>query len=545
MALDEALDLEKAFRRLQLDKRDDVWPDIVGYRDYRRGLGANLEELRSRISDPGSYQAGLPLLIDLPKRRFTLRPGVMPLVEDRILYQAIADLLSPHFQAEECVYSNRLSRRPQAVRMFVPGVKLWLQFQERVATLCGEYPYVVETDIAAYFDHISHDLLLRRIDDLFSGAIDGAVLSGLKQLLGRLWGRWSRYPDRFGIPHVTDPSSFFGSLYLDEIDKWMTRHGYIFLRYVDDMRIFTDEEPSARKALADLIVELRKTGLHVGSAKTSIRESEEVLRELGEGRRRIDPIEADLNSGVIQRVERAAQLLEQFFIELVADPDQFNDRHFRYCVNRFKRVRASGLGEQIHARVIEEVLARLTSMPYCTNVFVDYLSGFPEDEVVQESVLEFLEGPNNIYPWQEMLLLELLVRCNIRPALIERVLTIARAAADRSRHSACRVKALMLWGKNADYADRREIRSVYYDESSVAVQRAIVVAIQEMQRGERDNFYNLTASSSEPVKMTADYVRRLPEATYHYYNPPPGFELIEFYEDSDDLDELGSEDFLY
>ena len=547
MPLSEALDLKKAFRRLQQDKRNDAWPDVVGYRDYRREKETNLESLSAKVAVPGSYQASLPLGIDLPKRGFTLRPGIVPLVEDRILYQAIADLLAPHFQAEPCVCSNRLSGNPNSARMFVQGVKLWLEFQDRVATLCGEYPYVVETDIAAYFDHISHDLLLHRIDDLFRDQIDRPLLRETKQLLHRLWYRWRGNRYRFGIPQMNDASSFFGNLYLDELDKWMTRHGYVFLRYVDDMRIFAEDEPSARRALADLIVELRQMGLYVASAKTAIRESNEVLEQLGEGRQRIDAIETELNSRVAERVERAALLLEQFFTELVDDPNQFNDRHFRYCVNRFKKLRASGLGEEIHARVIDEVLERLKSMPYSTDRSVDYLSMFPEDENVQESVLEFLEGPYNIYPWQEMLLLEFLIRSNISPAFVDRVMTIARTAAHGSKHPACRAKALMLWGKNGDYADRREIRELYYDEPRVDVRRAIVVAIQEMQQGERDNFYKSTASNSEPIsiRMTFEYVQSLPEPTYYYYNPSPGFELVEFYEDSDDLDDLGSEDFLY
>lgn len=545
MSLSKVLDLEKAFRRAQQDKRDDVWPDVVGYRDYRRELEAKLESLEAKIANPSSYQASLPLGIDLPKRGFTLRPGIMPLVDDRILYQAIADLFAPHFQAEPCVYSNRLSSNPNSARMFVPGVQLWLAFQDQVAALCEEYPYVVETDVTAYFDHISHDLLLHRIDDLFRDHIDRSILREAKQVLQRLWRRWSRDRYRFGIPQVNDASSFFGNLYLDELDKWMIRHGYVFLRYVDDMRVFAEDEPSARKDLADLIVELRNINLYVASAKTAIKESEKVLEELGEGRRRIDPIEAELDSKTAEGIERAASLLEQFFTELIDDANQFNDRHFRYCVNRFKRIRASGLGGEIHARVIDEVLGRLTSMPHSTDVFVDYLSMFPENETVQESVLEFLEGPYNIYPWQEMLLLELLIRSNISPAFADRVMIAARTAADRSNHPACRAKALILWGKNGDYADRREIRSLYYDEPRVAVRRAIVVAIQEMHRGERDNFYRNTVSSSEPVRMVAEYVRSLKDPTYHYYNPPSGFELIEFYEDSDDLDDLGSEDFLY
>ena len=233
MSLKDILDLRKAFRRVQQDKRDDVWPDIVGYRDYQLDIGNNLAALSTRIADPSSYLASRPLNIDLPKRGFTLRPGVVPLIDDRVLYQAIADFLAPHFTPEYCVYSNRLSLAHDSRRMFVPGVQLWLEFQGKVEEFCNKYAYVVETDITAHFDHISHDLLLHRLDDLFSEHVDRSTLRESKQLLQRLLWRWNGHNSRFGIPQMNDASSFFGNLYLDELDKWMIRHGYIFLRYVE------------------------------------------------------------------------------------------------------------------------------------------------------------------------------------------------------------------------------------------------------------------------------------------------------------------------
>lgn len=233
MSLDEILDFERAFRRVMQDKHDDTWPDVLGYRDYGRSLEDNVESLKLRVNKPSSYIASLPLGIDLPKKGFTLRPGVVPLIDDRLVYQAIADFLSPYFRTETCVYSNRPSYDPKSSRMFVPGVGLWLEFQSDVEKYCNAYPYVVETDITAYFEHIGHDLLLHRLDDLFLPCVDKQTLRETKKLLSRLWKRWSRGASRYGIPQVNDASSFFANLYLDELDKWMLRHDYVFLRYVD------------------------------------------------------------------------------------------------------------------------------------------------------------------------------------------------------------------------------------------------------------------------------------------------------------------------
>jgi hypothetical protein len=153
----------------------------------------------------------------------------------------------------------------------------------------------------------------------------------------------------------------------------------------------------------------------------------------------------------------------------------------------------------------------------------------------------------NIYPWQEMQLLELLIRSRIAPEYLDDLMTMARTAARVSNHPACRAKALVLWGKNGDYADRAEIRSFYHDESREYVRRAIMVAIQEMQRGERDNFYRSLVGDSG-TQTTARYIQTRSSPTYHYYNPPQGYELeheMEELYDSDDIDDLDTEDFLY
>ena len=545
MVLETILDLEKAFRRVQQDKRDDPWPDVVGYRDYRPRLQENIEELAGRIAEHARYTAGAPLGIDLPKRGFTLRPGIVPLLQDRIVYQGISDFLAPYFNPEPCVYNNRLSADQNSSRMFVHGVRLWLEFQEAVAERCHQYAWVVETDLTAYFEHIRHDLLLSRIDDLFRDSVDRQVLGAIQELLGRLWSRWSGGVVPCGVPQMNDASSFFANVYLDEFDKWMLRNGYEYVRYVDDMRVFAETEPGARRALADLIRQLRAAGLYVGSSKTHIRESRAVLDGLGEGRHRIEEIEADLQSGARERMDDAASKLVSFFDEITAEGTPLNDRHFRYCINRFKRLRASGLAEHAHDHVTDNVLGRLESMPDSADVFVDYLSLFPRSEEVQLAVLDFLDGAYNIYPWQEMTLLELLARADIAPSCLDRTLAVARSSASVGRHPACRAKALTLWGKNGDYADRREIRSGYDGEAREDIRRAIVVAIQEMQTSERDNFYRRVVSGSQGVGRTAEYVQSLPEPTYHYYNPPRGYDLLEVYEDSDDLDDLSDEHLVY
>jgi hypothetical protein len=222
---------------------------------------------------------------------------------------------------------------------------------------------------------------------------------------------------------------------------------------------------------------------------------------------------------------------------VVAQEKGLNDRHFRYCVNRFRRLLASNIGGAVHFRVVSAVLNRLALMPGSTDVFISYLSLFKDDSDVQRAIYDFLNSRYNIYPWQEMLLLELLIRMDISEELKSEVNILARQVAlKRDKHPACRARAYILWGKNGDYQDRRQIRSGFVDESHPEVRRAMVISIQEMNKAERDNFLRgLPDRGDIRLRMTTSYVMQLATPTYHYFEPPKGY----------DWDDMDDEDYVY
>ena len=543
MPLNEILDLHKAFRRIEQDKRDDAWPDVVGYRDVKRNLGEILETIKLNLQNPNRYQANRPSLIDIPKRGFGLRPGLVPQIEDRIIYQAVADFLAPKFKSEDIVYSNRLAGNDKN-QMFIQGVELWIEFQTKKEEYCHTYPFVVETDVTAYFDHINHDLLLSRINDLFGKVVGIDEINDIRTILGRQLGKWNFYGfNKFGIPQINDASSFFANLYLDELDKWLISKRMVALRYVDDICIFASDEPNARKALADLIIKLREMGLYIASGKTKIRKSEEVISELELGRGKIKIIETEIDSLEPNRLENAGELLKAYFFTLIEDPTKFNDRHFRFCVNRFKKLYVYGIAQDAQKVVIREILNRLSSMPETTEIFIDYLSLFPDNQALQSRILDFLESKYNIYPWQEMQLIELLIRSNIAPDIRTRSNQFANMIMVNGSHPAGRAKAYILLGKNGSYAEKRDIRGRYTQEDRDDIHRAIITAIQEMQTNERNNFYRSIDSKSQNTSWTIDYIQSLPQPKYHYFNPPSPNDDIPPDYDSDDFNDLGSEYF--
>jgi len=546
MNIYDELNFEKAVRRIIKDKRDDPIHDVTQYRDLLSKRQEIFEDLEVNLRDFRKYNSEYGQVTNIPKKGFTVRPAVQPEFIDRILYQALADRFQELFVPEENVYSN-LANKSDSDYMFIDGVKSWIGFQNKIEENCRKYPYVIKTDLTAYFEHVNHKLLNSRIDDLFSKYVEKEYLDGYKILLNKLLKRWgSPHLNEFSLPQINDPSSFFGNIYLDEIDKWLINNKITSVRYVDDIWIFVDSKPKAKKILCDLIVELRYIGLYVSSAKTDILETAKVLENLISRRFLLENIDDDLNSKDIERIGIAANKICDLFNQILDKKEDFDDRLFRYCINRFKKFAASGICEFIHDIAIPQVISRLEFDPVSTDIYSDYLSMFPDDELIQKIIIEFLLSENNIYPWQEMHLLELLIRSNLSNENFKKISYYLRDKSINSHDHPITRKALVLWGKNGSYADKREIRSLYSQKSELNDKRAILLAIQEMQEKERNNFYQDQKGEKE-INYCVDYIKSLNNPIYHYFNPPEGYDI--FYDDSniddsDDLRDLGSGYFL-
>lgn len=535
----ESLNLDLAMERVLKDMGDDPYPDLLHYKDTQLNWGSFRDNLLDSISGnekpyrPEPYRA-----IEMPKRGFTLRPTGAMNIRDRLLYQAIADFLAPQFTPEQPVYSYRLAS-PNSPWMFLPGVEQWKLFEAEAERLCHEYQYVLETDLTAYFEHIDHRRLARRLDDIFP-QVDRAIMRPLKQHLSGLLGTWSRNSS-FGIPQVNNPSSFFGNLYLDEFDKLLIRSGFTYLRYVDDMKIFVRSIPDARKALAQMVEALRSFGLYLSAGKTRIVPSEVFLREMDTGRGTLNQIDEAFKSRSRSRIEAIVPILQDFFLSTIHDENGFRDRHFRFCIYRYRRLKAFGLGGDIHLPIVNAVLGKLYDLPSATDVFALYLSLFPGVIDIPTRILNFLESEYNIYAWQEMHLLDVLIRTldSIASPFTERARFYARARCQsRDAHPSVSARANILLGKIGDWADRRNIRDYYYRETDIEVQKAILIAIQEMNTEERNYFYRNVQNSNVGLVSIVSYLSRLDQPKYHYFNPPDLEDFVDenFLRLEDDID---------
>jgi len=163
--LSQLLDLELAWKRINSDKYNDLLPDILDYRDVDYDRIATLDNIKHKLD--GGYEPSELLKIDVPKKEgYPPRLGANMVPEDRIVYQAIIDYISKKVEEPPAdgVFSYRLNKDTRSDSMFQPWKPQWLEMRRKMRKVYAEgYHCLLRTDIAAYFEHIDHNILRTNI----------------------------------------------------------------------------------------------------------------------------------------------------------------------------------------------------------------------------------------------------------------------------------------------------------------------------------------------------------------------------------------------
>lgn len=253
------------------------------YYAYEIGLEENIKDLHARLKG-GSYQPQPPTKVYLPKPSGLQRPITLLCIEDQIVLQAIANVFANKLQARrrtlehKYVFSNIVQPDDNSIFFLHDWRVSYSKFQSRIAeTFHAGYCWIAHFDLAAYYDTICHDLLLRTA---FPRTTDNENRKRIMESLKK----WSSEPissgHAHGIPQGPIASDYLAECFLLPVDEVLCEK-LRYVRYVDDIRLFAKSEKDVVIAAIEMEIVLRERGLLPQGKKHAITHAKTVDDAMG------------------------------------------------------------------------------------------------------------------------------------------------------------------------------------------------------------------------------------------------------------------------
>lgn len=249
--------LNIAFKRVK-SNRGAHGVDGMGVDELLQYLKENRDQLRQSILD-GKYRPNPVRRVEIPKDNGKKRMLGIPTVVDRVIQQAIAQVLTPIF--EEQFSDNSFGFRPK--RNAHDAIR---RCQENIQ---HGYKYAVDMDLEKYFDTVNQSKLIEVLSRTIK---DGRVISLIhKYLRAGVIVRNSYEETEVGVPQGGPLSPLLSNIMLTELDNELETRGHKFVRYADDLVIFCKSKRSARRTLKNIIPFIEnKLFLRVNRDKTLV-----------------------------------------------------------------------------------------------------------------------------------------------------------------------------------------------------------------------------------------------------------------------------------
>ena len=255
--------LRRAFQRVESNDGA-PGPDRQSVGEVQEHFEQVLPALRRALLD-GSYDPGLVRRVWIPKAGGGERGLGIPNVVDRIVQQAVHQVLSPHYEPTFHPSSHG----------FRPGRSCHTAIAEAGRHLKEGHEWVVDLDLEKFFDRVHHDRLMARLAQRIK---DRRLLRLIRQMLTAK----VVMPDGVvvateeGTPQGGPLSPLLSNIVLDELDWELEERGHRFVRYADDSNIYVCSERAGHRVMATVVRFIeRRLRLKVNAGKSAVARPEE------------------------------------------------------------------------------------------------------------------------------------------------------------------------------------------------------------------------------------------------------------------------------
>jgi RNA-directed DNA polymerase len=255
--------VQKAWKRVKTNKGapgiDDMSID-----DFPEFAHTQWDSIRDALM-AGTYQPSPVKRVEIPKPTGGTRPLGIPTVLDRLIQQAMYQVMMPIFDPDFSEFSYGF-RPGRSAHDAVRKVREYNRQGYRIA---------VDMDLSKFFDRVNHDVLMhrvaRKIRDKRILRLIGKYLRAGAVIKGRL------QQTRQGVPQGGPLSPLLANILLDDLDKELEKRGHRFVRYADDFVILVRSERAGLRVKESITRFLeRKLKLKVNQDKSRVSSTDHV-----------------------------------------------------------------------------------------------------------------------------------------------------------------------------------------------------------------------------------------------------------------------------